>query len=774
MAADEGEKSTLARTLTIAFAMARLSVSGILLFLGIGAVAGIVMVVIGYLFGSQIVAGLAALVLAAGAIVLRWTGVIFNFFIDHLIVKYSATLQTLGIMDGVNVVWTAFRDIANIALIALFVFLAINIILGVKEFGEKRTIAKVLIIAVLLNFSLLFTKVIIDAANFTAYQFYKSAGLERSASAGSSSTGIQVGKGQSASTPGGMADAFLSAAGITSIGDTYSGIKALADKSTPAALAFSVVAAILLFVMVALFLYGSFQMITRAILLVFLMIISPLAFVSWLIPHGSIETKWKRWWENLVSAAFFAPIFMIMLWASSLLLRNASAARGNMTLGEFFTSPKTNTDAWMLIVVYCFAVGLLYASIKFASIFAGSISGYGLVSQGLRNALVGIPALGWRFGVAPLARQTIGRSAYFRREELLKRGRELGAEAGDIRQKASDMFKLGRIDEAERDRRYKDAARREKEAGKYALMAGQAERIAKTGFNLGDAGLVKQLAKATGTSELLAGQRPKEVDIGFAQQIATKVKRTEDQMKALEVKPGEQQRIMEEEAKRVHEKYSARAGELDRAHETAKAERDAKAREVEPDVTVARRKLADATREAEREKVALARSWQTRLAALQQESEAAAPGPARDAVHARIAAETTTFNEDIKRHEAVVKGWERTVEEVKAPLTAASKRLEDTADDLAKFTKNINDEARGAGQERIRARQLGNVGTAEHLGRRSAGVVERTVGTKVVEEVAGGAAKSARAKVGRGNLRAALARYRREFPDEFTDVAGET
>lgn len=379
--------SALATLIPATWALGRLFIGGFMAIVGIGAAGGIVAAiaaVVSYLFGNYIVALLAALLLAAGGIVLRWTGAIFNFFIDHFIVGYSATLNTLGIMNGINIVWTGFRDLANIALIGLFVFLAINIILGVKEFGEKRMIAKVLTIAVLLNFSLLFSKMIIDATNFTAYQFYKSAGLQRSA--------------DGTVTSGGVADAFIAAAGITTIGDTFEGVKALADKSTPAALAFTIVATLLLFSMVALFLYGSFHMVTRGILLVFVMVVSPLAFVSWLVPSNSIGARWKEWWETLISAAFFAPMFMIALWASMLLLQRASQARGNMTLGEFFTNPTVNAGAWTLVAVYCFAVGFLFASIKFATSFSSSISGW--KGTAALSRTVGSTALSMGAGVA--------------------------------------------------------------------------------------------------------------------------------------------------------------------------------------------------------------------------------------------------------------------------------------------------------------------------------------------------------------------------------------
>lgn len=476
----------------------RFFVGSAMAIIGIGIVGGLLTAVTAYFFGKQIVSGFAALVLSAGGYFIQWSGAIFNFFIDHLITRYSVTLQELGIMDGINTVWTAFRDVGNIALIGLFVFLAINIILGVKSFGEKRTIAKVLIIAVLLNFSLLFTKIIIDATNFVAYQFYKSAGLERTADG----------------TKGGVADAFIAAAGIGTFADTYTGVRKLTDdKGTMIAIAFSVVAGLLMFTIVILFVYGAFQMVARSILLAFLMVISPLAFVSWLVPSSSVGAKWSEWWQTLISSAFFAPLFMITLWASMQLLQSAASVRGGATLGEFFASPTLNANAWKLIVLYCFVAGLLYASIKFASTFASSIAGYATVSQGLRNALLGTPAFASRFAVAPFLRQTAGWAGYGADKLATSR-------ATDLRNKAAWHLLDSQTnpDRAAATRSGDLARKLEMRASAYLGGAALGAKAAGSKMNVMDTGIMKTVMKQAG--------------VGFTGESAKGTKGYADQLKA--------------------------------------------------------------------------------------------------------------------------------------------------------------------------------------------------------------------------------------------------
>ena len=110
-----------------------------------------------------------------------------------------------------------------------------------------------------------------------------------------------------------------------------------------------------------------------------------------------------------------------------------------------------------------------------------------------------------------------------------------------------------------------------------------------------------------------------------------------------------------------------------------------------------------------------------------------------------------------------------------APLKKTGEELANAERALDTFARAVDAEARAAGTRGIRARQEGNVGAAEYLGRKSAGIMYRIPGvtSQIADEIAGGVAKSVRGKVGTGNIRSALARIRREFSDDFSDVAGE-
>ena len=60
------------------------------------------------------------------------------------------------------------------------------------------------------------------------------------------------------------------------------------------------------------FLAGAFLLISRYVVLIFLMILSPLAFVGMILPATSSYTK--MWMNTLLKYALFAPIYLLLTW----------------------------------------------------------------------------------------------------------------------------------------------------------------------------------------------------------------------------------------------------------------------------------------------------------------------------------------------------------------------------------------------------------------------------------------------------------------------------
>ena len=226
-------------------------------------------------------------------------GWIFNFVFTQTVINMAAGIAKVGAID---VAWKTMRDLANIGFIFILLWLAISTILGAGEHDVKKTLSKLIIVAVLLNFSLFFTKIIIDAANILAISFFNAIAVGGPGSSGTGATGL--------------GDAFMAAFRLQSL---YS-ITAQAGTNGNAVAASNNSATILIggsiamLVAIVILLASLMMFIKRYVILILVMIFSPLAFAG-MVLHQT-EHSVHEWWNYLLKEAFFAPMFMILLWIS--------------------------------------------------------------------------------------------------------------------------------------------------------------------------------------------------------------------------------------------------------------------------------------------------------------------------------------------------------------------------------------------------------------------------------------------------------------------------
>ena len=432
-------------------------------------------------------------------------GSLFNWLVDNTIVQFGA-FYNLTIKTAVETAWTAFRDIANIFIIGIFTFVAISIILGLKEYGQKKMIASVLIVAVLINFSLLFTKMVIDASNFTAAQIYTAAAL-------GSSTDTQGTPAGSASTAAkyGIADQFMNLLGVGTFAGSY---KTVSDGSWPL-LHGILVMAVVLGAALVLF-YGCFLLISRMIMLIFLLVTAAIAVASYLIPEwGGSSYGFKAWKSSLIWAAAFAPMLMILLWMT-LNVSYALKGKSNATLGAALSNPAGGENI-VALFNYILVLGLLFATFKLSSMWANKIGGFSWAAAPLTNAFR-VAGLGMRVGV--------GLPAYFygkRRVDEAKKARDEGAERR-MQQKAA----LNRGDQAAATRFGAEARNFENLSAGKLKSASIANKLASSRFNLMDTAGAKAVLGSAGIKGAAAGASSNmQIEKSIADRIETRAKAAE-------------------------------------------------------------------------------------------------------------------------------------------------------------------------------------------------------------------------------------------------------
>ncbi len=334
-----------------------------------------------------------------------WVAKGFQTAIEWTIIDYSSYFGAVdGIQGGVNTVWTNFRDMANIAIIGIFVYMSFMVMLNVQNFDAGKFAVRVLVVALLINFSLFFTKVIIDISNITAIQFYQ----------------VLTDNGTTE-----FGEEILERTGIISVSDSRGLVGNAAgnvgsvaklgwDKGLAVVISYGLFSSMFLVAITSVFLYATILLFVRALTFVFLMMVSPLAFAAYMIPQ--MEKFWNQWWSLLIKNALFAPLLMMLLYAT---LEITSQLQGQgSSLASLMSGELGSVGAIFNLAI---VLGMFYTSVKIASMlsltgtdlaesfarktfgFGAKWSGAGVAGRGVAGGVLG--------GASWLARNTAGRAA---------------------------------------------------------------------------------------------------------------------------------------------------------------------------------------------------------------------------------------------------------------------------------------------------------------------------------------------------------------------------
>jgi len=279
----------------------------------------------------------------------------------------------LNEIGAIQIGWEIVRDLSNIFFIFILLFIAIATILQKEQYGTKALLAQVIIVALLINFSLFITKVVIDVSNVFALQFY-----------------------DSLTVSGGSVTATLRD-GINLI-QAYNTdeLEGLEDKTKVASIFFFLT--IFYLTTAWTFFLGALLFTGRLVAFIFLMILAPAAFLLSILP--GTKKYYNQWWEMLINQAVVAPLYLFVLF---IVIR--------ITQENAFLQP-TSQDAFLdvsLLFNFVIIIFLLLYGLNIVKKISGEVGkqsiNYGKKATGF---LAGRLVAG---GGGALARATIGRSA---------------------------------------------------------------------------------------------------------------------------------------------------------------------------------------------------------------------------------------------------------------------------------------------------------------------------------------------------------------------------
>ena len=290
-------------------------------------------------------------------------GFILNFVINLTIIDMAKNISG---MEGINIAWKVMRDIMNIFFIFLLVYEGIILIIGVSNQKRARDfIFGIVLASLLINFSLFFTKIIIDASNVVTIGFYKSILNE------DATVNITGSDGKTFASKVGLSNAYMNQLNLQG----FFSDKSLADsggdeyKRLILVLGGSVLFTIVAFVFFA----TSIMFIVRYVLLIILLMLSPIAYMGMAIPF--MKKFQGDWWKTFLGQCMFPPIYMLMTWITLTLI----GSRGFLTEQNVSPASWTNlasgnaesmSGSIGLIINFAVIIGLSIASLVIAKQYA--------------------------------------------------------------------------------------------------------------------------------------------------------------------------------------------------------------------------------------------------------------------------------------------------------------------------------------------------------------------------------------------------------------------
>ena len=248
-----------------------------------------------------------------------------NWLADGIDYMYSALqeflktkpLETTNQNSGIYLAWVIMRNISNVAFIVAFLVIIYSQLtsVGISNYGVKKMLPRLIIAAVLVNLSFTFCAILLDLSNIAGYAF-------QDAFMGIKNTISTVGENTSTWTWSEVISTALSN-GALAVGAGYAVSLALTTEILPMLVPAATLAGLtLLFILLI--------MAARQALIIILIIVSPLAFVCYLLP--GTEKWFKKWRDLFFTMLVFFPAFAVVFGgaqlAGILIIQNASGSNG--------------------------------------------------------------------------------------------------------------------------------------------------------------------------------------------------------------------------------------------------------------------------------------------------------------------------------------------------------------------------------------------------------------------------------------------------------------
>ena len=309
-------------------------------------------------------------------------------------------------IPALNEVWLVVRNMSSIFIIFALLYSSIKVIVGAgSSSATKELIAKIVIAGVLINFSLFFTKVLIDGSNLVSLQFYRAIAPKSANSLSSVS---------SAFNDGGISDVFMSSLKIPQI---YRNNATLGAVDVGLSIGIATIGGMLMMIIAAIsFLGAAVAFMFRTAYLIFIMAVSPIYFAAMIFPQ--LEDKAGEVTKIFKSQLIFMPAYLFLMYVALKLISSPGfsaifnqGSNGVPAAGEGPFGPTFIGVVVQFVIASIFINAPLLVAIQMGASGAKFAEGW---TKALNDKVKGLPGA---FG-----QHTIGRGAKIAQESFNSSG----------------------------------------------------------------------------------------------------------------------------------------------------------------------------------------------------------------------------------------------------------------------------------------------------------------------------------------------------------------
>lgn len=315
-------------------------------------------------------------ILGISTFLLGMAGVFFNLVVVKTVFGF-ATL--IGNAPGLLVAWGVLRDLGNMLLLFGFIFIGLATILDLQTYSAKKALPRLLIFAILMNFSLFAAEAIIDVSNVLSSTLYAQANTDpclgeseetiQVSSSGGGFDGASDELKESCLLNYGLAGAIMEASGLSTMFQ-------LPDDASFSSVAVYIGLSLFATIGAVVFFAAGIMLVVRALILTILMITAPIGFAAMALPP--LKKFGDEWWSKLIHQAFFAPILILLILVSIKVSESFAGGNENGLAGAL-TQP--NSSAMGVILVFSLVIGLLISSLMAAKKFGAMGADFAISSS---------------------------------------------------------------------------------------------------------------------------------------------------------------------------------------------------------------------------------------------------------------------------------------------------------------------------------------------------------------------------------------------------------